>query len=40
MGQYVIRRFLGFIPVLFTIALFTFVLMRAIPGGPFELYRR
>jgi oligopeptide transport system permease protein len=36
MGQYVIRRLLGFIPVLFTIALFTFVLMRAIPGGPFD----
>jgi ABC-type dipeptide/oligopeptide/nickel transport system permease component len=36
MTQYIIRRILGFIPVLLTIALFTFVLMRAIPGGPFD----
>ena len=36
MIQYILRRILGFIPVLFTIALFTFVLMRAIPGGPFD----
>ncbi|HSO28092.1 MAG TPA: ABC transporter permease [Anaerolineales bacterium] len=36
MAKYVIRRILGFIPVLFTITLFTFVLMRAIPGGPFD----
>jgi ABC-type dipeptide/oligopeptide/nickel transport system permease component len=36
MTQYIIRRILGFIPVLFTITLFTFVLMRAIPGGPFD----
>lgn len=36
MTRYIIRRILGFIPVLFAIALFTFVLMRAIPGGPFD----
>jgi ABC-type dipeptide/oligopeptide/nickel transport system permease component len=36
MTQYIIRRLLGFIPVLLTITLFTFVLMRAIPGGPFD----
>ncbi len=36
MTQYIIRRILGFIPVLLTITLFTFVLMRAIPGGPFD----
>lgn len=36
MTQYIIRRILGFIPVLLTIILFTFVLMRAIPGGPFD----
>ncbi|MEK6221968.1 MAG: hypothetical protein N2D54_06935, partial [Chloroflexota bacterium] len=36
MIRFVIRRFLAFIPVLFTVALFTFVLMRAIPGGPFD----
>lgn len=36
MTKYIIRRILGFVPVLFTIILFTFVLMRAIPGGPFD----
>src|SRR4030042_2918145 len=36
MTRYIIRRILGFIPVLLTITLFTFVLMRAIPGGPFD----
>ncbi len=36
MTRYIIRRILGFIPVLLAIALFTFVLMRAIPGGPFD----
>ena len=36
MIQYVIRRVLGFIPVLFSVALVTFVLIRTIPGGPFD----
>lgn len=36
MVSYIIRRFLGFIPVLLGIALFTFVLVRVIPGGPFD----
>jgi len=36
MISYIIRRVLGFIPVLFGVALFTFVLVRAIPGGPFD----
>ena len=36
MTRYIIRRLLQFIPVLFTVTLFTFVLMRAIPGGPFD----
>jgi ABC-type dipeptide/oligopeptide/nickel transport system permease component len=36
MTKFIIRRILGFIPVLFTITLFTFVMMRAIPGGPFD----
>jgi ABC-type dipeptide/oligopeptide/nickel transport system permease component len=36
MTKYIIRRLLSFIPVLFTITLFTFVMMRAIPGGPFD----
>jgi ABC-type dipeptide/oligopeptide/nickel transport system permease component len=36
MTKYLIRRILQFIPVLFVLTLFTFVLMRAIPGGPFD----
>ncbi len=36
MLRYIIRRILQFIPVLIAVALFTFVLMRAIPGGPFD----
>ncbi len=36
MLRYIIRRILQFIPVLFAVTLFTFVLMRAIPGGPFD----
>ncbi|MEA3349181.1 MAG: ABC transporter permease [Chloroflexota bacterium] len=36
MVKYIIRRILGFIPVILAITLFTFVLMRAIPGGPFD----
>jgi ABC-type dipeptide/oligopeptide/nickel transport system permease component len=36
MTRYIIRRILGFIPVLFTVSLLTFVLVRAIPGGPFD----
>ena len=36
MARYIIRRILQFIPVLLAVALFTFVLMQAIPGGPFD----
>lgn len=36
MTRYIVRRFLWFIPVLFAVTLFTFVLVRAIPGGPFD----
>lgn len=36
MIAYIIRRLLGFIPVLFGVALFTFIMVRAIPGGPFD----
>ena len=36
MTRYIVRRFLFFIPVLFVIALITFVTMRTIPGGPFD----
>ncbi len=36
MTTYIIRRVLGFIPVLFGVMLFTFVMIRSIPGGPFD----
>ena len=36
MLRYIIRRILQFIPVLLAVTFFTFVLMRAIPGGPFD----
>ena len=36
MITYIIRRLLGFIPVFLGVSLFTFVLIRAIPGGPFD----
>ncbi len=36
MFRYIIRRILQFIPVLLAVTFFTFVLMRAIPGGPFD----
>jgi ABC-type dipeptide/oligopeptide/nickel transport system permease component len=36
MTRYIIRRLLYFIPVLLAVTLFTFVLVRAIPGGPFD----
>ncbi|MDY7040667.1 MAG: ABC transporter permease [Chloroflexota bacterium] len=36
MTRYIIRRILGFIPVLLAIILATFVFVRAIPGGPFD----
>ena len=36
MTRYIARRFLSFIPVLFAVSVFTFVLVRIIPGGPFD----
>ena len=36
MTKYIIRRLLWSIPVLFFLILVVFVLMRAIPGGPFD----
>jgi len=36
MTRYIIRRLLYFIPVLLAVTLFTFVLVRVIPGGPFD----
>ena len=35
MGQFVARRLLYMIVVLFVVALITFMLMHAVPGGPF-----
>jgi oligopeptide transport system permease protein len=37
---YIVRRFLGMIPVLLVIATITFFLMRLAPGGPFDKERR
>ncbi|MCL6429676.1 MAG: ABC transporter permease [Anaerolineae bacterium] len=36
MTQYIIRRLLWLIPVLFFISVVTFALLRAVPGGPFD----
>ncbi len=36
MIRYIIRRILWSIPVLFALVLFVFLLMRALPGGPFD----
>lgn len=37
---YVIRRLIGLVPVLFFVALITFVLMHLAPGGPWDQERR
>ena len=36
MIQYIIRRILQFVPVLLAVTIFTFTLVRIIPGGPFD----
>ncbi len=36
MTKFIIRRILVAIPVMFAIIFFTFLLMRAVPGGPFD----
>jgi oligopeptide transport system permease protein len=36
MSQYIIRRVLSMILVLFLVSLITFIVMRAMPGGPFS----
>ena len=36
MSRYLIRRLLWIIPVLFAVTLITFVLMHAVPGGPWD----
>lgn len=40
MVGYVIRRLMGLVPVLFFVALITFVLMHLAPGGPWDQERR
>jgi len=37
--RYTAQRFLGLIGVLFVISILTFVIMHAIPGGPFDPYQ-
>ena len=37
MHRYIIRRLLWTVPVLFVLSLITFLLMHAIPGGPFDI---
>ena len=36
MGPYIIRRFLYMLAVLLVVAAITFILMHAVPGGPFD----
>lgn len=36
MFGYVVRRLLGFVPLVWAIATITFLLMHAVPGGPFD----
>ena len=36
MTRYIFRRVLSFIPVILAVTIFTFVLVRVIPGGPFD----
>lgn len=39
MGQYIVRRVLWMLVVLFAISVATFLLMRLVPGGPFNTER-
>jgi len=36
MGTYLIRRLFWLVPVLFTVSLVTFIIMRSAPGGPWD----
>ena len=36
MTRYIVRRVFSFVPVLLAVTVFTFVLVRVIPGGPFD----
>jgi ABC-type dipeptide/oligopeptide/nickel transport system permease component len=39
MGRYIVRRLLWMLLVLFVVSLITFILMRLVPGGPFNTDR-
>ncbi len=39
MARFVVRRFMWMFVVLFVVSLITFVLMRTVPGGPFQTER-
>ena len=36
MGKFIVQRFLWMLLVLFVVSVTTFVLMHAVPGGPFQ----
>ena len=36
MGKFIVQRFLWMLLVLFVVSVTTFVLMHAVPGGPFS----
>lgn len=40
MGRYIIRRILWMFAILFTVSMVTFLLMHAVPGGPFDREKR
>ena len=40
MITYLARRILWIIPVLFAVSIITFVLMHAVPGGPWDAEKR
>lgn len=37
MGRYILMRLAGILGVLLTVSLITFLLMKAVPGGPFDI---
>ncbi|MEO8396067.1 MAG: ABC transporter permease [Chloroflexota bacterium] len=39
MGRFILRRFMWMFVVLFVVSVITFVLMRSVPGGPFQTER-
>jgi oligopeptide transport system permease protein len=39
MGKYIVRRLLWLVLVLFVVSAITFIMMRLVPGGPFNTER-